>query len=203
MYYQISLNTSNNIKSKGLIERDNRDIVLNKLVGSIVPKALGSEYEIQKTTLGEPILLIDSKCTDYYLSISHTGEYTCINCADIRHKMTVDIQTFTSHLEPALINESLRGLNKLNCITEVRLKKLAIYWSIYESISKFLGIGLSLPMRWVEISKVYIKNHDYWVEIEGIDCIKICIRLHSKFVFALCCSKLENYIFTEQPHVKV
>lgn len=127
--------------------------------------------KVKKTAFGKPILAEENSP---YISISHTKGFVC--CAVSENPIGIDCEY------PRRVSENVMRrvctqteLQNIQMHAEPHMRFLA-YWTLKESISKKLGVGL----------RESFKNYEIIFQEEKPFCIGHCLRLekHGKFILA-------------------
>lgn len=135
-----------------------RSLVADLLIRFVISRELGIKnrdiiYTYNK--YGKPFL---KDHTDFHFNISHSGEW--VVCAhgsapvgiDIEKIRVIDLNLFSSFLS----HEELKELNQIS--PELQLEFFFDIWTLKESFTKSLGLGLSLPLKQYSIKRINYKN---------------------------------------------
>jgi 4'-phosphopantetheinyl transferase len=113
-----------------------------------------TRMSVRATQAGGPCALLDETGLDWFVSLSHSGEYGF--CAVARRPAVVgcDIETVGRRGEEFVVDwftEAERGMVRAAATDDERSRAITLVWSAKESALKALGVGLRLDTRQVEV----------------------------------------------------
>lgn len=137
-------------------------VLKNAIRAAQISNLRDSEISLMKDIFGRPTCDLDSGSA--FLSLSHSSSLAVGYAGSVRHPVGVDIEKIEARSAATAFSEmtshEIQNFGKLNLQPE---EWKILNWSIKESYSKAIGVGLTTPFQILEVKEISECGGSYFV----------------------------------------